>query len=749
MAAGPYRITESTCSASATWSAASPARPRPVRHALRSGVAACTLLLAAGIQAHAQSAPAGEVETGEMTSLDTITVAASFTEERAIDALAAISVLRPDDLEQLMPTRTQDVFFGMPGTSVIQNGNSPQASINIRGMQDYGRVAVFIDGARQNFTQLGHGIGAGSFFLEPGLLADVDVVRGPVSNIYGSGAIGGVVTFRTKDADDILKPGQTWGVESNGEFGSNGPMGYGSLFAAARVGQNVDLFLGGTLRAQSAYTDGDGNVVPGTGYDTWTGIAKATFRPADHHEVKITGLSYDADYDTYNAALVNGAVPSGSTQYGTSVLNQTVTASWNYSNPDDNLFDWRSSIYWNRVKQDQTKIAGTNSTVTGNVGDPRSFTIDTVGFDANNTSRFTFADIRNAITIGGDYFHDNVDNVDNFGFGDGYNPSGERGVGGAFIQWKANYSTWFEAIGALRYDNYTLNGDGVSNSGDHLSPKITVGLTPWSWVTVYGTFAEGYRAPAVTETLVSGAHPPNIPLVQCPDGSTGVFCFIPNPNLRPEVGKNKELGVNLRFDDILTKGDKFRAKANIYQNDVADYIELVSYNQIFPGYDGFYQYQNIANARLRGFELESNYDAGLWFAGFNVTVSSGVNTDNDEPLANVMPNTVAATLGTRLADNKLTLSARWQWVAAKTAADLPTGDTPYDPTPSFNLVSVYLGYQATENLLAQFSVENLLNEQYTQYQQFLPSAGLTFKGGLRLRFGADTIAAATPAPGLR
>lgn len=714
------------------------------RGLLCSGVAASALLLAHG-PTLAQSTAATPAATSDDITLDTVTVAATLTEERAIDTLAAVSVLRPDDLQLIDPSRVQDVFAGMPGTNVIQNGNSTQASINIRGLQDFGRVAVFVDGARQNFTQLGHGTGAGSFFLEPGLLAGVDVVRGPVSNIYGSGAIGGVVTMRTKDADDIIRKGQTWGVESTGEFGSNGPMGYGALFGAARIGQNVDLFFGGTYRSQGDYKDGDGNIVPGTGYDTWTGTAKLTVRPADFHEVKFTALNYDATYTTYNAALVNNDIPASATQYGTTVLNQTATASWNYQNPDDNVFDWRSQVYWNRVKQSQMKVAGTSSSITGAIGDPRYFTIDTLGFDVNNTSRFAWNGIRNAITVGGDYFHDNVDNVDNYGFGDGYNPSGERGVGGAFVQWKANYSSWLEAIGAVRYDTYNLSGDGVSTDGDRFSPKLTVGVTPWQWITAYATYAEGYRAPAVTETLVNGAHPPNIPLVFCPDGSYGVFCFVPNPYLRPEVGKNKEIGLNLRFDDILTKGDKFRAKANLYRNDVDDFIELVGYDMTIYGTYANYQYQNIAKARLEGFEFEGNYDAGIWFAGFNATVSNGENVDNGQPLANVMPNNVAATLGARMLDNRMTMSVRWQWVAAKTAADLPT-DSPYEPTPSFNLVSLYLGYQPSENLLATLSVENLLNEQYTQYQQFLPSAGLTVKGGLKLRFGADTIAAATPSP---
>ena len=61
----------------------------------------------------------------------------------------------------------------------------------------------------------------------------------------------------------------------------------------------------------------------------------------------------------------------------------------------------------------------------------------------------------------------------------------------------------------------------------------------------------------------------------CPDGNVGLFCFLPNPNLRPEVGKNKEAGLNLKYDDIFTAGDSFRGKFNVFRNDVDDYIDLV------------------------------------------------------------------------------------------------------------------------------------------------------------------------------
>ena len=57
------------------------------------------------------------------------------------------------------------------------------------------------------------------------------------------------------------------------------------------------------------------------------------------------------------------------------------------------------------------------------------------------------------------------------------------------------------------------------------------------------SYAEGYRSPTLTETLVVGAHPTGggPGAFVCPDGNSGFFCFQQNFNLRPEVGKNKEI----------------------------------------------------------------------------------------------------------------------------------------------------------------------------------------------------------------
>ena len=153
-------------------------------------------------------------------SLDTITVTASKTEERAIDALAPVSVVTLEQIQGRQANSVGDLLYNIPGVWVQDRGDEPSTSINIRGLQDFGRVAVVVDGARQNYQRTGH-FANGSFFLNPELIGGIDIVRGPTANIYGSGAIGGVASFRTKDIQDVVRPGERWGVDFNNVIGTN------------------------------------------------------------------------------------------------------------------------------------------------------------------------------------------------------------------------------------------------------------------------------------------------------------------------------------------------------------------------------------------------------------------------------------------------------------------------------------------------------------------------------------------------
>src|SRR3954447_24722323 len=232
-----------------------------------------------------QPQPAPEVVSDEATRI-----------MPGVESLGAVSTVRSSEINQLAPTRNSDLLLGMPGVAVPERGDDPGTAINIRGLQDFGRVNTLVDGARQNFQRSGHNAN-GMFYLEPELISSIDVVRGPVVNIFGSGAIGGVASFRTKDVEDVLKAGERWGVLMHG-IGSTNLGGVGSVFGAARLSPDAEIFAGGTYRHQNDYRNGNGNIVPNTHSDVTTGVVKGTYRPADGHQIKLGYINYDATYNT-------------------------------------------------------------------------------------------------------------------------------------------------------------------------------------------------------------------------------------------------------------------------------------------------------------------------------------------------------------------------------------------------------------------------------------------------------------------
>jgi hemoglobin/transferrin/lactoferrin receptor protein len=493
-------------------------------------------------------------------------------------------------------------------------------------------------------------------------------------------------------------------------------------------------------------------------------------RPADGHEIKLGGVFQDYQYNMGQpnrgpvATPAQRALFQGSSVYASDTKNYTGTLTWKYNKPSDNLWDWNLSLYGNRTENDQIKTAHISSTpsvycgggfgnnVSGCVGDRRGYVLDTLGIDVYNTTRFNVGDWRNAVTFGVDAFQDDVRTSDSRGNSNITTPSGLRTVSGGFAQLKQNYSTWFEAVSAIRYDRYDLHSPTVTTGGggDRFSPKITIGVTPVAGFTPYVSYAEGYRAPSITETLVRGAHanagsPINFP---CPDGTAGLFCFLPNPNLRPEVGKNKEIGINLKYNDVFTSGDSFRGKFNVYRNDVSDYIDAVSFGPVatmFGTFNQFFQYQNITQARIEGVEAETMYDAGLWYVGVAGHLMRGKNVATNIGLATITPRKITTTGGVRLLDRRLILAAQWSSFGANN--DVPVG---YLPSTGYELVNLYLTWNATKDIVFSASIDNLLNQYYRPYSipgsstdgttqndvlWSSPGPGRVYKAGLKIHFG--------------
>ncbi|MGI6244547.1 MAG: TonB-dependent hemoglobin/transferrin/lactoferrin family receptor [Pseudochelatococcus sp.] len=693
-------------------------------------VSAAALATRAEAQATA-AAPAAQTQEASDGAdnplvLDTITVIATRTDERLVDTLAGASVVTRADVELLQAGSVNALLRNVPGVTVQLSQDDPAQAINIRGLQDFGRVNVLVDGARQNYQTSGHGAN-GVFYLDPELIGSVDIVRGPVSNIYGSGAIGGVAAFTTRGIDDILAGDQRYGAEQKTGYGSNGSGFLSSTAGAVRIGTAADVFGQFVLRDKRAYQDGDGNRVDRTGSDLAAGLFKFNLRPGEGHKISGTALYQDYDFE-------NGS----STEFRSHVTTGTYTLGYTFARPDIPWLDLSVKGYYTTTRNEQRIVSpsATYRAFNADVGSPRTFDIGTWGVDIHNTARFATGPVDHALTVGLDGVWDDVTVTDYAGgFGSAFTPGGKRSLFGAFIQDELRYNDWLRVIGALRFDSYELEGEGFSSSGDRVSPRITVGVTPLKGIELYASYAEGYRAPSITETLIDGTHP------------FPAFDILPNPNLKAETAHNIEGGVNIAYDDVLVAGDRLRGKINVFRNDVDDYIGIVDVGSpqltpVVPGmpasvcrfsprlcislYDQ--QYRNISKVRLDGAEVEAAYDWGGGFVTLAASRTNGKNRTENLPLESAPPYTIGSTLGLRFFGDKLTVGARWTYTGAKKSGSTPSED--------YHLVDLFASYKYNENVRADFAVQNVFDEQYTQYRHSAASPGLTAKGALTIRFAS-------------
>jgi len=695
-------------------------------------------LVAAAVTATAGTAVA------DTLSLDTITVLVTRTEVKAIDSLAGVSVVSADRIREIDPATLQQVFEGIPSLMPVVATTDPGIGFNIRGLQDYGRVAVIVDGARQNFQVAQHGP-LGKTYLDPSLLSSAEVSRGPVSNIYGSGAIGGVVSMKTKDADDVLKAGERYGVLTDITAGTNeGPLST-ATFVAARPSDNIDFLFGGSLRRLFDYSDGNGDEIVNSGSDSGSILAKGTLRPGEGQELK---LGYAGQRFWFDSGTPGNPadLADGGTDYGNVVTTDTVTASYRYDSPDNPWIAYEMSGYWGHTTQEtvvreQYAYCAYGGGVypacpfwspaldfTGPVGTTSGYDLTTYGFDAHNNAEFDALGLKNTLTLGGDYFKDDMKSSGSSAAGDaGYlmTGSGTRQAWGGFVQWLAEKDEWLDVTGALRYDGFDLRSADTDDhsAGSRLSPKLSVGLTPLAGFTLYGTYAEGYRAPTVSEAFVGSFHPGSI------------FQFLPNPGLQPETGRTYEVGVNLDYNNVLAAGDALRGKFTVFRNDVSNYIGLESETDGCT-YSGPYgigclQYRNIAHARIDGFEAEATYDAGDWFVTAAGSLNRGTDLDTGEKLIDVLNGQSFVTAGVRFLDRKLTVAPTWAY-ASGGSYRTDTGSATFDP---YNLFGLNIGWQPTEDVRTALVFNNIFDTRYTMYNADQPSPGFSVKGTLTVRLG--------------
>ncbi|HEY4192727.1 MAG TPA: TonB-dependent receptor, partial [Mesorhizobium sp.] len=564
-------------------------------------------------------------------------------------------------------------------------------------------------------------------------------------NTYGSGAIGGVVFFDTKDATNFLKPDESWAGSMTGRYETNGQGWTTSATGAYRFNENADVLGNIVYRNYDDYKDGDGDKVAGSGFDVLGGLLKTTIRPSENSELK---LGWIGSSDNWNET--SGGAPVSDL----GLRQNTFTARYNITDEDKSWLDLHINASYNKTGLDRTYL----TTLSGGQFDPKTglptiipagaqtnYDLDTWSFDLWNTSRFETGALQHELTYGGDWVSDDMVTQDPGGGMDTYTPSGKRRVSGGYVQDKVTWD-WLEVIAGLRYDSYKLDSETADNSGDRLSPRITVGVSPFDTAALqglqfYGTYAEGYRSPSITETLMNGMHPA---------GAT--FPFLPNPDLRPETGKTWEFGANYKTDGVIEAGDALRLKAAYFNNDVDDYIGSTTISaftdttglcpvrwDLLTNPDVTYapicsQYQNFANAKIRGFEFEGVYDAAWGFAGLSASIINGHTVDENgvrADLTTVPSSQLTGQLGFRFLEDRLTVGGEVQYNGK------PKGNA---TAKDYTLVNAFASYQANENYKFDFRVDNIFDVKYANplnatTTSTLYEPGVTLKLAATMRFG--------------
>ncbi len=609
--------------------------------------------------------------TPAVPAVETISVYATRNPIPSFDYPGQVTVVERDAILDFNASSISEVFDAVPGAQFDSGPRRTGDSPTVRGLGGSG-VLILLDGARQSFVS-GHD---GRFFVDPELVKSIEVVRGPTSALYGSGALGGVIATQTITASDVLDSDETVGVRLNtGYQSANDEYRVGATGVFRTEDGKVDVVSHLTYRDSGSIELGNDTTLPADDEIT-SSLLKTTFRPRDDLELFASWTRFGGNStDPQNPQGANVA-GDGNDLVFRDIESNTVQGGVAWNPEDNNLIDLNVVGYFasNGVEEDE-------------VDDPRitDRTVETIGFTIDNRSRLVLSPSSLlTFTYGGEYYEDEQtgEDTDTDDGTRGGVPDAATAFAGAFVQAELALTKLgpipgeLSIIPGVRWDSFetTEPGGDFDIDEDQWSPKVGVSYKPIPQFLVFANYAEGFRAPSFNEAFADGTHfaIPDLTAPPGPFGPTFVSnLFIGNEDLKPETSATWEVGAGIDFEDLFQRGDQFTAKASYYNSDVEDLIGLDVQTPLGcfftpetapPGVPSFVvasqpcgsgeafgntsQNVNIANAEIEGVELEFSYTSTWIYLRGNLTTIDGVDQDTGEFLEGVLqPTTFFVDMG--------------------------------------------------------------------------------------------------------
>jgi hemoglobin/transferrin/lactoferrin receptor protein len=538
-------------------------------------------------------------------------------------------------------------------------------------------------------------------FIDPFLLSRAEVVRGPVST-YGSGGLGGVMSFTTVSAKELLKEGKSAGGDVKVGFNS----GDNSHRYNARVyGSHgaLDLLLAGGYQDYNGIRQPGGTTLtPNSAHGT-SGLFKAGMQAGDSLRFELSHKAYSKDaWETNNPQVVIGQVQVAHVRQGETVLNASTLNDLGEKALDVKVYDSRTQTQ---------RDANTTFQIPGGAALPypySNYVVRTTGIGAQNTSRLDAESVGNhRLTYGLDMYQDKLNTAQgtaaapNTPGAAAVNPDGTLEVQGAFVQDEIAVGFW-RVIPSVRYDSYSakpVNTALVANSNSHVSPKLALGWQGVSGLNVYGSYGQAFRAPTVWELYQNSPNP-------------GFRRFAPNPTLQPQTDTTIEFGGHYEKRELSGNDDTLRLHAAIFQAKVKNLIQQVTIAGVAGAFGSTLQNQNVANATKDGAELSGTYQLGLWKVDANY---SRIRVKDDATSLNLFspPDKLVTQVSYALPATDLSLVWGMTAVAAQD----------YDSTvlrrrSGYAAHDLYASWQAPgQPVRVDFGITNLFDKRYLSYQQ--------------------------------
>ena len=232
-------------------------RPQVSRRTLQhTALALATMALCGAVQAQGQvQGQDSAAATAAAKALPSVTVTATLNEQDARTAPASVTVIDREELANRNATDLLDAVRGAPGLTLSPRQVGGRKTLALRGLEGK-HTLTLIDGRRISASDdvVGHSDYQYGW-LPMSAIERIEVIRGPMSALYGSEALGGVVNLITRQPKDRWM-GSVSLSGSNPTSSSEGEStGTASVFATGPVGERLTLRVNGEVAHSAPVAD--------------------------------------------------------------------------------------------------------------------------------------------------------------------------------------------------------------------------------------------------------------------------------------------------------------------------------------------------------------------------------------------------------------------------------------------------------------------------------------------------------------